>query len=158
MTALAIVLIVAGAVLELAGIAMIALQIRSDQQRARELVGEPLEPPGVTVPVGRSLTLPYDVEGRQPTLEERVERVEADVAHMRQDLLARTQELQENLGSSILGAADKLERQAQIRDEALRDLLRDVLTGDLGRRRLGVAFVLVGLVVATAGNLVSLAA
>jgi hypothetical protein len=91
-------------------------------------------------------------EGREPTLEERVEHAERRITEAEEKLERRVDDLSARIAQLARDAAD-IEFDSHRREEATRAFLREALTADLGRRRLGVVLLMIGIVAATAGNL-----
>lgn len=157
MTALVVALMVAGSFSEIAGIALIAFEIRSDRLRAARLVATDRDQPPILTPVGRSLGMAYEVDGREPSIEERVADLERRVDELTTSLTQRTQALQEQLATVVRGAAVALDQRAHDRVEEMRAFVRELLTGDLRQRKIGVALLIAGVVLATVGNVLSVA-
>jgi hypothetical protein len=154
-TALVITLMVMGSVAELAGIGLIAFEIRSDRRRAAQLVETELDEPPIKTPVGRSLGMAYELDGREPTIEERVANLESGLENLRTTQTQGTQAMQEQLATVVRAAAAELDQRAHARVEEMRLFVRELLTGDLRERKLGVSLLIAGVLLAMAGNILS---
>lgn len=140
-------LAVVGLICELGGLWLITREIRSDRDAARA-AAEGSSDSDLTLTVGMSLTMPYNIEGREPTLEERLERVEERVAGLAEREHRVRDELQDYVNQKI----SHVEKAAVGRDEALRRFLSDLLEGSLRQRRVGVALFAVGATLAAASS------
>ena len=145
-------LVLGGALLEAAGILLIAAEIRSDRQRALALASQGRPVLLSATIAGRSNVGADLTTGREPTLEERVDGLEVQVGALKMELAAQDEALREEIREHVNRAATSIHREARLADQYLRDFLTQLLTGDLGRRKLGVALLLVGLGVSTVGN------
>ena len=149
-------LILVGGVLEIVAIVRLALSIKADRQRAAPLFRKDvtIRPPAARV--GASLPLSYAIHGREPTIEERVEQLEEQVARLRDDTRSRVESLQNELHAAVQRAAGAIGEEAQARYEALRLVMGELLTADLSHRKQTVFLLITGVSLATAGSFLSL--
>ncbi len=153
---LAVVLMLAGAVAELGGLGLVVLDIQSARRHARALASQGFEQAlPVTAVVGRAE--PSGAETGTPTQEQRIEALERDLHTLGEWTENRLKELRERVSSVAMGVADR-QMEAHLLEERIRGFLREILTADLGRRKVGAVLIAVGIVLALAGNLVSLLA
>lgn len=144
---------VLGGATELGGLYFVAREIGTAVRQARRVAPEPFE---------QALPIKPD-QGRRPmpkplgpTLENRLGHVEALTKELEDLIYQRTGDLNDRIAQLATDLADR-ELDVHTREKAIRSFLREMLTADLRKRRLGVALLVVGIVLATAGNLVSLA-
>lgn len=149
-------LMVVGGLLELAGISLLILQIRGDRERARRLMrrDQVVHLGGVasaTAIGGVTVT-----GGAEPTLAERVTRLEAALLEIRAGLAETESKLRAELREEIAGATGRVDAALREQGQELRTFLSELLTGDLRRRWVGVVVLSGGIVLATAANVWSL--
>jgi len=137
-------LAVLGLVCELGGLILVVRGIRSDRRAARR-VEEGSPGSDLKLAVGMTIIAPYSIEGREPTAEERLERLERRV----NDLGVRENELREEVQGYVNEKVSHVERAAVTRDESLRHFLRELLEGDLSNQLRGVILFGVGALLAT---------
>ena len=133
-----IALTVAGGAAEIIGLALAVLGVKEDRDRARAVVA--VERPVETRPVGRSLGLPFEVEGTEPErspLEERVATLERAVREAQLTEERRFRELEEQVQDEVnrvfFGARERVIEA----DERLRRFLADLVGGGVGKRLVG---------------------
>ena len=139
----AIGLTVSGGLLELLGIALVALDIRGDRVKAEQYLAaaeatRPLgfRPPG---PMKPEYQMMRQFEQSHGPVEKRVEAIRSELSR---DLERTTQ---------------AAERAAYSQRKAFLDLVRDLLQGGLGRRKAGASLFASGVVLNVAGNVLSMA-
>jgi hypothetical protein len=156
MCALAVALMTAGAVAEVFGVGLVVFDIRSAVKRARQFDSQPFEQALPLTPVvGRSSIL----GGEDATLtpEERIERLEREVATQGQWTENRIGELRDRMSSVAMEVAER-KMDDHLLEERVRGFFREILTADIRRRTAGVVLIVFGIGLALAGNLVGLAA
>jgi hypothetical protein len=139
---------------ELEGLYLVAREIGTAVRQAQRVAAKRFEQ-----------ALPIKVkQGRRPmpkaqghALEHRVGHLEAVTKELEDLVYQRTGDLNDRIAQLAMDVADR-ELDLHTREKAIREFLREMLTADLRKRRLGVGLLAVGIVLATAGNLVSLAA
>ena len=137
-------LAVVGLLCELSGLGLVVRGIRSDRRAARAAEeGEPES--DLTLAVGFSLEARYNIEGAEPTLEERVERLEKRV----EQVAASEAEVRDEVQDYVNRKLSDVEHAGLGRDKALRHFLRELLEGDLSNQLRGVILFGVGALLAT---------
>ncbi len=137
-----------GLLFELAGLGLVVRGIRGDRHAARS-AAEGASESDLTLTVGTSLTVSYNIEGRE--VEERVERLESRVA----GLAEREHRVRDEVQDYVNRKLSEIEHAGVGRDEALRRFLSDLLEGSLRQRGIGVALFALGAILAAASNVVS---
>jgi len=143
-------LAVLGLVCELGGLLLVVRQIGQDRARARAVIRRPIRVsigPATEVDRAGAIT---PVGGREATLEERLGRIERELAQL--DIDGRIAELRKQVTQEVSDAVQRAEKDVQDRDRALRDLIADMLDGGLGWRKLGVGLFAVGATLAAASS------
>ena len=133
---------VGGGLLELLGIALVALDIRSDRQKAEQY----LAAAETAIPLG------FRPPPMRPELE-MMRRHEQTHGPAEQRLEAVRSELARNVERTTQAA----ERAAYAQRKAFLDLVRDLLQGGLGRRKLGAWLFAGGVVLNVSGNVLGMA-
>ena len=95
--------------------------------------------------MGFSLEARYNIEGAEPTLEERVERLEKRV----EQVAASEAEVRDEVQDYVNRKLSDVEHAGLGRDKALRHFLRELLEGDLSNQLRGVILFGVGALLAT---------
>ncbi len=140
-------LAVVGLLCELSGLGLVVRGIRSDRRAARAAEeGEPES--DLTLAVGFSLEARYNIEGAEPTLEERVERLEKRV----EQVAASEAEVRDEVQDYVNRKLSDVEHAGLGRDKALRRFLYELLEGDLRQRKWGVGLFAVGATLAAASS------
>ncbi|MBA2372133.1 MAG: hypothetical protein H0V71_10885 [Chloroflexi bacterium] len=156
------VLMVAGAILELAGLALVALDVR---QSHRE--GERLSRPDKLIQVGAAIAharaFAPTVQGGGtppvPSLEERVSTLEDEVERLQRDLRAaeeRETHAHREMTDRFAEWIAEARRETFDLGQALKGLIGTVAAGNVRRRVAGVALFGAGLFLQTVGNLAAL--
>jgi hypothetical protein len=150
---LAICFSVVGGLTEIAGLAMVVREIRSDGLRAREILDlrRDLRPPRVE-PQSPELQPPIkdptwkDVAEGTATreLEGRIAQVAGDVS----ELSARVERQKFELGIDVLREIDR-------GDNEMRQRFREILTGSMRERWIGVLALLIGILLSATGSVLS---
>jgi hypothetical protein len=158
MTALAIILSLAGGACELTGLTLVVREILSDRQRARRLLARldaPRRPqrtyPGpMTAPPFPRPEYMSGLYGPRQQLEgvaKHIERNQAEVGNALVKLKKLTdQELDQ--------AVERIQRDVAVRDAEVREGLRYLLAGSTRERTLGATLLALGIVLAAAGSVV----
>jgi len=156
------VLMVAGAILELAGLALVALDVR---QSHRE--GERLSRPDKLIQVGTGLVHargfpPTGYGGGTPpvpSLEARVSTLESEVERLQRDLRVAEEwetRAHREMTDRFAGWIAEARRETFDLGQAVKALIGNVAAGNVRRRVAGVALFGAGLVLQTAANLSAL--
>lgn len=130
-----VLLAILGLSAELFGLGLVAFDIAQDRRRAREL----LEGDAGRFPVGRSITMPYRIEGHEAAVEGRLNRVEEQIA----DLQAVEGELRSAYQDELAKRVGALVR-----------FLNEQLSGGIGRRAIGAVLFAGGALLGAAANVV----
>lgn len=141
-TTLAVALWILGGLAELAGLFFVVKQISHDRALATRYVEELPQVPSFGHPVGPQkphVALVRDWERRQGTAEEQIRRAQTEYDR------------------EIARIRDAAASSAHDQRNAFLNFIGDLLTVGLGRRRLGVALLALGMLLGVAGNLVSVA-
>ena len=149
-------LAISGATFEVFGLALVVAEIWKDRRQGRSLMG--IEAVIVqTLPAIASATAGKvtPIGGRQPTLEERVERVEERAEALNDGLLYVQTRLRTELEQAAEEAFNRAYRATIKRDQSLRRFLHQQLAGGVGRRLLGVVFFALGTVLSAVGNVMA---
>jgi hypothetical protein len=127
-------LAISGGLFELAGLALVAIEIRGDRELAEKYLNAHPIPTGPLSPFRRL---------RDPRLDQ-----------LRSgDPRYRTEQQERDLETAT-GAAERTARDQQ---EAFLNFVRELLQGGLGRRKLGALLLAVGIVLSVGGSIVSTA-
>jgi hypothetical protein len=126
-----------------------------DRQRGRSLLG--VEAVGVSalpalISTGAGKVTP--IGGREPTLEERVDRLEGRVEALNEGLLHVTDRLRAELEEAANKAFNRAYQAMVKRDRSLRLFLHQQLAGDVGRRLGGVVLFVIGALLSAAANVI----
>ena len=148
-------LAVIGGIAQALGIAIVALEILSDRHRSVAVARQ-----GRTYndeAIGRSRATGWAVEEGvtkvEPTIEERLTRLERDTAGFPEQLRGAVENVEDTLRQHVARTADRIDADVYQRDETLRAVLRDKLAGKLWLRSLGIALLLAGVGFSTAAAL-----
>ena len=151
---LIVTLMVLGAGLELAGLGFVVWEVRSDARRIRAYAQRP-----ITVRVHQAvaaMTSSGSIEvtgGREPTIEEKVARLEQAISELRESLTDLPGQLREELHREISDAAKQVEKTLKDDQKAIEQLFTDTNTG---LRAWGVGLFFFGLALQTAANVWSM--
>lgn len=141
-----------GAGFELVGLALVLLDARDARRRARDVERrDQVVYPGRALAraKGREVTV---TAGRQPTLEERVDRLERRLREVHRELDERIDRVDDAAQGEASRVRGEAMAHADTLDRTLREFLARALSG--GRSVLGVAFFAIGLGLSAAANLV----
>jgi hypothetical protein len=153
------VLLIAGAMLELVGVGLVAWDVLDARRVRVELSRRHLQlqaDPGRLTVSGFPATATVDGPAPEPTLEQRVERVEREAELLRRDLGELEQrETRAHRAMSDTFAGWVGEARAEVHElrEELRPLIGRTAAGNLRRRAVGVLLFAAGLTLQTAANL-----
>jgi hypothetical protein len=137
--------------LELAGLALVAIGISDDRGKARALFG------ATTLRLSpargySSARLDLGTGGPEPTVEERIGRVEEQIARLGARLDDELQEARRRTDAQIDEAVEKLRGEMDKQDRELRGHLREVLVGGMRNRILGALLLGAGILFGVAAN------
>jgi hypothetical protein len=147
-------LTIAGAAAELAGLGLVVFDVRHTRRSARRARQQYAPPEPMTFPVAKSFSFSYEVEGKQPPLHERVERLEQVIADVRTDYLHRIDTLQSQLREEAFERIRTTMDEAEERERGLREFISNQLDSGVGRRVAGTILFACGVILSAAGNLV----
>jgi hypothetical protein len=153
----AITLTVIGGGFELGGLWLVAREIATDRARARELfhrTTQSITAGGASASVlvgGGDATV---TGGPEPTVEERVERLEHELRAVREAFDRKLADLRAELEQEI--TSDVAEARAATGEvtEKIWGAIQEMLEGGLGRRGVGVGLFAAGLILSVIGNVI----
>jgi hypothetical protein len=141
-------LLLLGGVFELGGVVLAVLDLKRTREEMQRYERRPVTvyPGPARVEVG--IPAPTISTGREPTTEERLERMEGQVRQLRDDVDSLPRDIRDQLRKEISEATERAEEGARDRLDALDALLKGVI-----RPRLrGVVLVAVGIVLSVVGG------
>jgi len=97
------------------------------------------------------------VGGKQPSTEERLERLERQVVELRGEIKSGLRRVESRLTGDLEGAVSQARDLAELRDTDLRRFLAAQLDAGIGRRWFGALLFATGLLAQTAANVVGIA-
>jgi hypothetical protein len=150
-----IVLATAGFLAEVVGVGLIVLDIRDSRRQAKRIMERP-QHARVYPETAEGRALALDVSGgTEPSIGDRVAVLEARQRELDDRLVTGLSDLRGELRADTSQRTRHLEEDVRADYEVLQDVLRDMLTGSLGRRMWGVVLVVMGVAASWAANLVS---
>ena len=155
----AIVLTLSGGVAELVGLGLVAWEIRQDRAQARRLFhGDVVVKVGGATATARAGGVAVLTGGPEPTVEERVDKLEEEVRRQREAFDQRVAEVRAELSREVSAQVADARAAAAEDSQKVWRAIQAMLEGGLGRRALGVGLFAVGLILSVAGNVVGAAA
>jgi hypothetical protein len=150
-------LIGGGAALELVGILLVVLDVREARRQARAVTQREqiIRPLGIAHERGiaRAGTV---IGGRQPSIDERVTRLEQQLRGLREEMEYRVDRITETVRADLADLVAGSAADAEGRDRQLRQFLADQLDAGIGRRVLGAVLFGVGLLLQTVANVIGI--
>jgi hypothetical protein len=150
----AILIAVIGAGFELVGLWMVVREIAGDRRRARLLLDKERSwRPKPPTPARR--VMPHQVE-RGPAISTTMQRsLESHVAQSLASLVTAHNQLVHDLDAAIDGRTDQLLKEIDSGDNALRDVLRELLRGSIVERLAGVVAIGIGITLSATASVLS---
>jgi hypothetical protein len=150
-------LIGVGVLLEGGGIALVVLDVREARSQARAVVrkGQIIRPLGIAHE--RDIARPGTViGGKQPSVDERVARLERQLPELREEMEGRIHQMTETVRGDLAGLVSGTAADAEQRDTQLREFLGNQLDAGIGRRVLGALLFGLGLLLQTVANVIGI--
>ena len=150
----AVALALIGTLLELGGLSVVAWEIRNDRRHAKKLFGAiqvSLHPARAYSRAGAVI----GTGGREPTQEERIETLEADLASLRTEMDDRLFEERKKRDQAIDAAHARTTSELDRVDKQLRGELEEVLVGNWRLRAFGAVLIALGIAFTSAATVVA---
>jgi hypothetical protein len=109
----------------------------------------------LTWPVTKTLGVAYDISGKQPPLEQRVERLERRLRAQGSEMSQAIEELRSDMRKETYSKIQAAMAEAEERENRLRAFISETYGLGLLRRKVGVGLFVAGLALSAAGNLVA---